>query len=373
MNLIKLQRHLSNLPGWRTNRKIVVIESDDWGSIRMPSRKVFDTLSKAGLDLTSGDSLRYNLYDCLATTEDLSALFEVVSSVRDKNGNPCVFTPISLVANPDFEKIKASGFQEYIYEPFTETLKRYPGCERSFPLWQEGIEKGLFVPQFHGREHLNVSAWMRSLQAGHRDTRQAFDQGMWGFITLPEDKVNVSFQAAFDLENPSELSYQETIIREGLALFKTLFGYPAVFFVPPNGPFNRSLEKTAAENGIRYMAASKIQDEPLGNGQTRKSLHWLGRKNQHGQRYITRNCFFEPSQKGRDWVSSCLNEIRIAFRWRKPAIISSHRVNYIGAIDPKNRERGLKQMKTLLDQVVNTWPDVEFMTTAGLGEVLLLR
>ena len=25
-----------NIPGWTTNRKIIVIESDDWGSIRMP-------------------------------------------------------------------------------------------------------------------------------------------------------------------------------------------------------------------------------------------------------------------------------------------------------------------------------------------------
>ena len=32
-------RNLSNLPGWRTSRKIVVIESDDWGTIRMPSNK----------------------------------------------------------------------------------------------------------------------------------------------------------------------------------------------------------------------------------------------------------------------------------------------------------------------------------------------
>jgi hypothetical protein len=28
--------------GWSTKRKIVVIESDDWGAIRMPSRAVYD-------------------------------------------------------------------------------------------------------------------------------------------------------------------------------------------------------------------------------------------------------------------------------------------------------------------------------------------
>ena len=33
--------NLLSIPGWRTNRHIVVIESDDWGSIRMPSKEVY--------------------------------------------------------------------------------------------------------------------------------------------------------------------------------------------------------------------------------------------------------------------------------------------------------------------------------------------
>lgn len=364
----RILRHLSNLPGWRTGRKIVVIESDDWGSIRMPSRKVFDTLSKVGLDLKSGDSLRYNLYDSLATGDDLTALFETLSSVKDKNGKHSVLTAISLVANPDFKKIKDSGFQQYYYKPFTQTLDEYPSCEKSFSLWQEGIKNNLFIPQFHGREHLNVSAWMRSLNAGHQDTLIAFEHGMWGFITNPLDDVKVSFQAAFDLEDINDLAFQENAIKDGLSLFKQLFGYSASFFVPPNGPFNRLLEKTAAENGIRYMATSKIQREPIGHGKTRKIFHWLGQKNCCNQQYLTRNCFFEPSQPGRDWVGSCLNDINIAFRWHKPAVISSHRVNYIGAIDPKNRDNGLKNLKKLLSQILQQWPDVEFMTSVQLAE-----
>ncbi|NTW32234.1 MAG: hypothetical protein HGB12_06370 [Bacteroidetes bacterium] len=34
----------SNIPGWRTDRKILVIESDDWGSIRMPSKETYSGL-----------------------------------------------------------------------------------------------------------------------------------------------------------------------------------------------------------------------------------------------------------------------------------------------------------------------------------------
>lgn len=361
-------RNLSNLPGKCTSRKIIVIESDDWGSIRMPSRKVFDTLSKAGLDLKSGDSLRYNLYDSLATAEDLTSLFEILSSVKDKDGKNCVMTAISLVANPDFKKIKDSDFRQYYYKPFTQTLDEYPLCEKSFSLWQEGIKNNLFIPQFHGREHLNVSAWMRSLRAGHKDTILAFEHGMWGFITKPSDGIRISFQAAFDLDDISDLSFQENVIQDGLSLFKRLFGYSASFFVPPNGPFNRRLEKVAVKNGIRYIAASKIQKEPIGNGKTKTTFHWMGQKNCYDQKYLTRNCFFEPSQPGKDWVRSCLNDINIAFRWNKPAVISSHRVNYIGAIDPKNRDNGLKNLKSLLTNILQRWPDVEFMTSVQLIE-----
>ena len=364
----KILRYLSNLPGWRTNRKIVVIESDDWGSIRMPSNQTRIDLQKKGLDLLSGDNYRYNMFDTLATSEDLTLLFEILSSIKDSNNNPCIFTPISLVANPDFEKIRACNFREYYYEPFAETLKRYPGCEKSFDLWREGIEKGLFVPQFHGREHLNVQVWMKALQNNDPQTHLAFEHGMWGFNNIYS--ANISFQAAFDLDNPAELESQKGVITEGLILFEHLFGYRSTFFVPPNGPFNETLEETAMDSGIKYISASKIQKEPHGNSKYNTKFHYLGQKNKFNQHYITRNCFFEPSQEGRDWVNSCLGEIEIAFRMHKPCIISSHRVNYIGALNTENRGRGLLKLKELLNSIKKAYPDVEFMSSETLGKMI---
>jgi hypothetical protein len=111
-----LKHHLANIPGWRTRRKIVVFESDDWGSIRMPSRAVYEALLDKGIRV---DNLCYNRNDALASEADLAALFEVLSSVQDQHGNPAVFTANTIVANPDFEKISASDFIEYHYQPFT--------------------------------------------------------------------------------------------------------------------------------------------------------------------------------------------------------------------------------------------------------------
>ena len=334
----------------------------------MPSKTTYNVLKKAGIDIETGDNLRYNRNDTLASSDDLTLLFDLLRSVKDKTGRPVVITPISLVANPDFERIKSSGFKEYFYEPFTETLKRNKGSENSFNLWKEGIYQRLFVPQFHGREHLNVQVWLRALQENVRDTRIAFDHGIWGYNNI--NPRNIYYNAAFELDNPDELDFHRSVISDGLRLFNELFGYKAEFFVPPNGPVNNRLFKTASDCGIKYVSASKIQRESLGNGHSRRHFHWSGQKNKYGQYSITRNCFFEPGIENKDWVDNCLSEIHTAFRWGKPAVISSHRVNYIGVHYPENRDRGLRELKRLLKEIIKKWPDVEFMTSVELGELM---
>ncbi len=364
----KINRHLSNLPGWRTRRQILVLESDDWGSIRMPSLAAFERLRAQGLSLDRGDALRYNSNDTLAGSDDFDALFSVLERHRDRHHRPAVVTALSLVANPDFDRIRDSGFESYYYEPFTHTLERYYPGAQVFRYWQEGIRQGLFIPQFHGREHLNIAAWMKALREKDPQTHAAFREGCWGFSN--HHPYRVRYQAAFDVTDPAEIDTHHQIIREGLDLFEQLHGYRASFFVPPNGPFNNALEPTAAAYGIRFMSSSKVQHEALGLGKTRRCLHFLGQRNAHGQRYITRNCFFEPSQAGRNWVESCLQEIAIAFRWHKPAVVSTHRVNFIGALQESNRAHGLNQLDQLLREVTRRWPEVEFMSSDQLGRLM---
>ncbi len=365
-----IERHIKSIPGWHTKRKIVVIESDDWGSIRMPSNDAFARLKDLGLDLKSYDYARYNHNDSLENKHDLERLYEVLASVTDKYGNPCVFTAISVVANPDFSKIRESGFRGYFYEPFTKTLLNYYDNENVFGLWKEGIERKLFVPQFHGREHINVAIWMKALRAGHRSTISAFDEGMWGFVPGRTGELNVENQAAFQLTDLSDLTAHRKIIIDGLNLFESLFGYRAKYFVPPNGCINNSLNSVLAESGIAFRSAATVQNESIGPGKTKKVFHWLGQKDESGILYIIRNCVFEPSRTGEDWIDRCLNEINIAFKWNKPAIISSHRVNYIGVLNPKNRDTSLQALKFLLTKISKNWPDAEFMSTDKLGELI---
>ncbi len=362
-----ITRNLSNLPGWRTSRKLIIIESDDWGAIRMSSRDAYDRLFSKGIKPSDQDEERYLRNDSLASESDLANLFDVLHSVKDSTGRPAVFTAVAVVANPDFNKIREAGYKSYFYEPFNVSLQRYPNHTNSFERWKQGIREKIFVPQFHGREHLNVQNWLKALQLNNSDTHSAFYEQVYGIT--PRDPINrISYQAAFDIMHIDEIDYQKSVISEGLDLFEKLFGYRSTFFVPTNGPFNNQLEKTLHDCGIKYIGTSKIQMEPLGNEMYKRNFHYIGQRNKSGQIYLTRNCFFEPSSHLKnDWVDSCMTEIKIAFRWNKPAIISSHRVNYTGFLDVKNRENGLKQLETLLTNIMQRWPDVEFITSEELG------
>ena len=188
---------------------------------------------------------------------------------------------------------------------------------------------------------------------------------MWGFSI-----GNKHYQAAFDLESHADLAIQKTILETGLQLFEEIHGYRARFFVPPNGMLNNSLNETLNQEGIKYIGISKIQKEPQGDNVYKKKYHWLGQKNKFGQTYLTRNAFFEPNQPGTDWVSSCLRDIDSAFSWRKPAVISTHRTNFIGSLDANNRDCSLKHLECLLKKIIAKWPEAEFISSGELGDLI---
>ncbi len=367
----RLMRNVVNIPGWSTRRKIVVFESDDWGSIRMPSKENRDKLIGSGFNFSNQP---FNLYDSLESNDDLTALFEVLKKHKDATGRHPVFTAVSIVANPDFEKIKADNFQQYHYEAFNNTLKRYPNSDKVIDLYKQGISERLFVPIFHGREHLNAQRWLRSLQSGNKAVHKTFEQGVTAVHIGPNNEFLGDFQAAFDLDSPKDLEYMKTVLTEGLDLFESLWGYKSPYFVATNGPFNNSLEKVLYDKEVKFILGERLQNEPLGNGKYKKHFHYIGMRNNLNQIYLTRNAMFEPAINAyglsENPIVNCLKSIERAFRWGKPATICTHRINYIGSIEEENRADNLKLLDKLLASIVKRWPEVEFMTSSEMGNLI---
>lgn len=365
--LRRFKKHLINLPGWHTRRRIVVLESDDWGSVRTSSKQALKALAEAGVAV---DACHYTQHDCLAGSDDLEAIFSVLGKHKFKDNQPAKITANCLVANPCFEKIRESEFQEYFAEDFRQTLARNPAHAHSFQIWQEGMDAGLMKPQSHGREHLNLSRWMKALRSGDKITKLAFDHNMFGISSHIIPQARGSFLAAFD-GAPGEIIYDhKEIVQEALLSFQRIFGFKSKSFIAPNYVWGREIEYALHNEGVSYIQSSTAQRLPAAGHEKNKLVrHYTGQKNALQQRYLVRNCMFEPaSNLMKDWVDSCLKEIAIAFQWKKPAIISTHRVNYIGQLDVRNRDRGLVQLDALLRQIGKLWPDVEFMSSDELGD-----
>lgn len=364
--------HLSNLYGQSVKRKIVVIESDDWGSIRTSSAEAFRAMKKEGLKV---DANHYG-YDSLESNKDLETLFNVLTEFKDASGRPPVFTPFCNMANPDFEAIEASGFTAYTYETLDRTIHQYPSHGKLLDYWRQGKKQRLFCPQLHGREHIHVGRWWELISQGEEGMRVAFRWRSVG-ASAWKGKEYPNYLGALHPTRAAEIPELHRILADAGSLYRKYMGHDPQSFVAPNAEEPAELEATLKKIGIQTITRAKRRIYPLGDGQFKKEWNWPGKINQHGQVILVRNAFFEPVCFGEpdkahvtDWVDRCLKQISIAFLWNKPAVISSHRVNYIGFIEPKNREKGIRELRRLLKAIIEKWPDVEFMTSYELGNLI---
>ena len=217
---------------------------------------------------------------------------------------------------------------------------------------------------------------MHALHTGHKSTLRAFEHQITGIPRNGIDGEMVpDFQAAFDIDTPNDLPYLKIVLETGLDLFEKLYGYRSRYFVPTNGPFNNTLEEDLIVGSRLYQYCQK-QKEPR-DMEKYKPYTFSGQKID-GQQYLTRNCFSNrqvPASNGQKYRlgKQLLREIETAFRWHKPAVISSHRVNYIGYQHPENRDKSLKLLSELLTKMLNRWPDIEFMTSVELGDAISKR
>ena len=358
-----------NSLGWKTKRKLVVILSDDWGSIRVPSKESREKLIASGIDM---DTNRFDRFDSLESNTDVENLFEVLLHHKDGNGNHPVFTAMTNVANPDFDTIKNNDFKAYSYEPFTETLKRYPNSDKVYEYYKSGIENKIFTPEFHGREHLNVNRWMKALRNDSKNVRLGFENTFFLFDPCHLDfEFRRCFGSAFDTDSKDDIMKHKEIVRDGLKLFQDLFSYKASLFTAPSQIYDQRLESTLNECRVKFLDVPRLEKKVRGNMLTRTKINYIGKTNRYNQNYITRNAAFEPNlEESYATVEGCLHSIALAFKYNKPAIISNHRTVFTGSIDPKNREKGLRDFDNLLSQILKKWPDVEFVSINDLNGLI---
>lgn len=334
----------------------------------MPSSEVFEALLKKGYPV---DLRPFEKFDSIATNKDLDHLFSLLSRFKDVNGRHPVITANIITANPDFVGIKKRNFSEYTFEPFTETLKTYSNV--SFETWQQGINQQLFFPQLHGREHLNVFSWLKSLEDANSEEREVFEYGLMGIPLKKNPNAGNVHQIAFNLDfnQKSTLEFVSGSITDAQDIFYKSFGYQAKSFISPVYTWDSKIEYFLKKVGVEAMQGGRVQLLPL----SKKGIkHYTGEiSSKSGMLYLVRNAFFEPStvidyNKRSQVLHELKKQTELIFQLKRPLVISMHRLNFVGRIFEINRNVNLELLENYLKWLLSKYSDIEFMTTVELLE-----
>ena len=256
-----LIKNVANLPGWRTDRKIVVFESDDWGSVRMRDKHAYDVLKENGLNV---DRYHYDSVESLESNEDFELLFNLLTKFKDINGRSPMFTAMCILGNPDFEKIKESDFQNYHFQPLKKTIEEYPKSSKLLDYWIRGKSSNLFIPELHGREHINVQRYMKILQSheGKEGMRLALDFKSIGPSAF-KNFVYPNYLGALHPSERSEITDLHKYIVEAGNLFEEYIGAKPSVFIAPNAEEPKELEHTLKKIGVKFLTRSKNRLYPI--------------------------------------------------------------------------------------------------------------
>lgn len=349
-----------NFRGLNTKKKLISIQSDDWGSIRIPNKEVYNKLEKK-LNL---DKCNYSKYDSLETANDIHDLVEVLDYIKSKYGKKPLMTLNYLSCNPDFKRIMEDDFKVYHAEQISTTYKNYDGADNALKYIINDYQS-YFDPQFHGREHFNSNIWLKLLNQDKR-VRLAFDYEFFALGYNNFKDIKYPYLASFMKLTPTE-SFDK-IIEEGLAIHAKLFKKSATSFIAPVYVWDEKIEESLAGQGINTIQGLYKRKD---FNKEQKKVTYSSRRSEkftsYNQLQTVRNCFFEPSVKIEyDWVNECLKDIEVAFKWNRPAVICSHRINFSGRLDNQRKNDNLKLFKTLLESIATKWPDIEFVDSETL-------
>jgi hypothetical protein len=368
MNFNKIKSFVKNIPGKKINERIVVIECDDWGGIRMPSVHAFKEMKDAGL--TIGNT-RYDQFDTLEDSDDLQALYDVLIRHKDSSNHTATMTAFCNTANPDFEKISTSHFSEYHYEVFSKTYKRYKRSDDIMSVWNEGIQNNIFTPEYHGREHIAVSLWLSTLKSGNVNLLKAFNNQFVALDLEQTPAIAKAFRPNYYIDNWTELSQLAVSLQDGAHIFSDIFGLKPSVFNAPNGIFIKELNEVLSSINLMFTSVPRLRFEIDNNSNAYQKIKYkTGQKNEQGIYFYVRNCNFEPTSSSYHSINHTLEQMQGAFLLYKPAVISTHRVNFVGGLNEQNRTFGLSQLNELLDAILKYWPDVKFLSSKELTYLL---
>ncbi len=322
--------------------RAVVLQSDDWGLCAwVPDDRAHRVLADLPA-FRSEAGLRYGR-STLEHAVDVRALAGTLSAVRGADGLPAVLQANTIVANPDPVRLVPPEFAcaalPLTVHPAQPARWERPG------LWEavrEAEADGVWWAELHGLHHLPAQAWLTALRRGEDDARRAFEHGS------PVCRaVEASGEYAADEPRP----VRAADLREAVAHFERLFGRPPTSFCPPDYRFDDWFEQEAAAAGLTTLQGRfERHGQPFAR-QRRWLARWRPLEVAGGRFHLPPRIAFEPrgeaAPAGPVGLAAVLARVRAAWRRGRPAIVSTHRLNY-AHLDAAWSEAGRAALGSLL-------------------------
>jgi hypothetical protein len=353
-------RQKINAGSFSVKGHIVVFESDDWGCQRIHSKKEKDYLDSYP-GFKPHDSFEDG--DCLETRDDFDALAKVLKSFSDRQGRHPVFTLNYVLNNLVFAPLDVSTKEQFTYEPLEQTYLR---AHVPF-VWNDQAYRApdsVFAFSLHAFAHLNEARFLEDIGANKNGAKNFYVHG----AVATTDPYN--FFCYMDEMGGGKANVASSLLRlqKAYEQFESVFHKKSLCFTPSCGVLDPSSLSSLAAMGF---SAVKITDSFYRSfdGTTFHKHPIKSRQKlvvSSSSRFLVRNCNFEPVFFDEKALDQCLQDIAFAFKCRKPAIISTHRMNYVSGFDPEAYQRRLALLSELLSQIMARYPDIQFMSTDDL-------
>ena len=311
-----LRRGRSLLPveGFAFDRPLVLLQSDDWGRVGVPDQEGWEKLRELGVNL---GERAYDFYT-LETAEDIAAIASLFHRHRDSTGRPPCLGMNFILANVDFEKVEAGGFQQIYTRALTEGLPGGWNRPGLFAAYREGVAAGILCPALHGTTHFCRPPVERLMN----------DPGERGILLRQLWKARVPYiqwrmpWIGFEYWEPEKngekfLPYeaQESAIDSAAKTFTEFFSSLPLSACAPGYRSNENTRRAWARRGI------KVAQNGTG---TMQPPHY----DDYGILHLYRSMDFDPATLPDFSVESCIWAAEECFARGIPAIVSVHSINF---------------------------------------------
>lgn len=336
------------------DRPMLLLQSDDWGRVGVRDKDGYEQLRSAGIRLGENP---YDFYT-LETADDVMAVRDMLRQHHDSTGrSPCLLMNF-LLANLNFSKMAAEGFEDIHLLPLTKGLPGKWTRPGLFESYRQGIADGIFHPALHGLTHFCPRATGQALSKG--GARSDLLRSLWNaetpYIYWRMPWVGYEYcnperpQAGF---LPAET--QAELIREAVKVFRKLFGSGPVSACAPGYRANSDTHAAWSECGVRVAQnGSGPPLPPHMDGFEMLNLH--------------RTIDFEPFQRGLP-LEKYMQLADQCFSHGVPAILSVHSINFHSTLKDF-RGPTLQALDQFLSALEKKYPDLLYIHDGDLYEIV---